>query len=137
MNSSKYRVFVCTKKRSPGDPEGCCCHAGALNIYQTFQAEVERWQLNDYAPRTLTDRVEVRQSGCLDHCQAGAVAMVYQTQGKKFDWLPTKLRIKLQKILLPNRVLYGHLTSFDVKAIAQSHLINGQIFKKRQISTTK
>jgi (2Fe-2S) ferredoxin len=129
MNSSKYRVFVCTKKRSPGDPEGCCCHAGALNIYQTFQAEVERWQLGD--------RVEVRQSGCLDHCQAGAVAMVFQPQGKKFDWLPTKLRIKLQKILLPNRVLYGHLTSFDVKAIAQSHLINGQIFKKRQISTTK
>jgi (2Fe-2S) ferredoxin len=129
MNSSKYRVFVCTKKRSPGDPEGCCCHAGALNIYQTFQAEVERWQLGD--------RVEVRQSGCLDHCQAGAVAMVFQTQGKNFDWLPTKLRIKLKRILFPNRVLYGHLTSFDVKEIVQSHLMNGQLFKKRQISTTK
>jgi (2Fe-2S) ferredoxin len=129
MNSSKYRVFVCTKKRSPSNPEGCCCNAGALNIYQTFQAEVERWQ--------LSDRVEVRQSGCLDHCQAGAVAMVFQTQGKKFDWLPTKLRIKLKRILFPNRVLYGHLTSFDVKAIVQSHLLNGQLFKKRQISTTK
>jgi (2Fe-2S) ferredoxin len=129
MNSSKYRVFVCTKKRSPGDPEGCCCNAGALDIYQTFQAEVERWQLNE--------RVEVRQSGCLDHCQAGAVAMVYQTQGKNFDWLPTKLRIKLKRILFPNRVLYGHLTSFDVKEIVQSHLMNGQLFKKRQISTTK
>jgi (2Fe-2S) ferredoxin len=129
MNSSKYRVFVCTKKRSPKDSEGCCCNAGALNIYQTFQDEVERWQLSDY--------VEVRQAGCLDHCQASAVAMVCQSQGREFSWLPIKLRIKLKQILFPNRILYGHLTSFDVKAIAQSHLINGQIFKKRQISTTK
>ncbi|MFM2314387.1 MAG: hypothetical protein RLZZ04_3663 [Cyanobacteriota bacterium] len=47
MNSSKYRVFVCTKERSPNDPEGCCCNAGALDIYQTFQDEVERLELGD------------------------------------------------------------------------------------------
>jgi (2Fe-2S) ferredoxin len=129
MNSSKYRVFVCTKERSPNDPEGCCCNAGALDIYQTFQDEVERLELGD--------RVQIRQSGCLDRCEAGAVAMVYQSQGREFSWLPTKLRIKLKKILFPNRVLYGHLTSFDVKAIAQSHFIDGKILKESQISTTK
>lgn len=129
MNSSKYRVFVCTKERSPNDPEGCCCNAGALDIYQTFQDEVERLELGD--------RVEIRQSGCLDRCEAGAVAMVCQSQGKIFSWLPTKLRIKLKQILFPNRVLYGHLTSFDVRAIARSHLIDGKIIKESQISTTK
>jgi (2Fe-2S) ferredoxin len=122
-------VFVCTKERSPNDPEGCCCNAGALDIYQTFQDEVERLELGD--------RVQIRQSGCLDRCEAGAVAMVYQSQGREFSWLPTKLRIKLKKILFPNRVLYGHLTSFDVKAIAQSHFIDGKILKESQISTTK
>ncbi|MGL6342926.1 MAG: (2Fe-2S) ferredoxin domain-containing protein [Waterburya sp.] len=129
MNPSKYRVFVCTKKRSTNDPEGCCSNAGASDIYQTFQDEVERLE--------LSDRVEVRQSGCLDRCEAGVVAMVYQSQGKNFSWLPTKLRIKLRKILFPNRVLYGHLTSFDVRAIAQSHFMDGKILKESQISTTK
>lgn len=129
MNPSKYRVFVCTKKRSPKDPEGCCCNAGASDTYQAFQDEVERLE--------LSDRVEVHQSGCLDRCEAGVVAMVYQSQGKNFSWLPTKLRIKLRKILFPNRVLYGHLTSFDVRAIAQSHFIDGKILKESQISTTK
>jgi (2Fe-2S) ferredoxin len=129
MNPSKYRVFVCTKKRSPNDPEGCCCNAGALDIYQTFQDEVERLE--------LSDRVKIRQSGCLDRCEAGAVAMVCQSQGREFSWLPTKLRIKLKKILFPNRVLYGHLTSVDVRAIAKSHFIDGKILKESQISTTK
>ena len=129
MGSSQYRVFVCTKKRSPNDPKGCCCSAGALDIYQAFQEEVERLGLSDC--------VEVSQSRCLDYCQAGAVAMVYQPKGNQLSWLPTKLRIKLKKILFRDRILYGHLTSFDVRAIAKSHFINGKTVKQLQISTSK
>ena len=125
MNSSKYRVFVCTKKRPANDPEGCCCDAGALDVYRAFQDEVVRLQ--------LSDRVEVRKSGCLDRCEAGVVAMVYQPSRGEFNWLPTKIRVKLRKLLFPNRYLYGNLTPNDVKAIAQSHFIKGKPFKQFEI----
>ena len=127
MNSSQYRVFVCTKKRSADDSEGCCCHAGALDVYQAFQAEIERLK--------LSDRVKIKKSGCLDRCESGAVAMVYQPQANNFAWLPTKIKIKLKKILFPNRILYGKLTPVDVKAIAQSHFIEGKVVKKYQIKS--
>lgn len=127
MNSSKYRVFVCTKKRAADSSEGCCCDRGALDIYQAFQDEVNRLG--------LCDRVEVRKSGCLDRCEAGVVAMVVKPN-RRFAWLPTKLRVKLKKLLFPNRYLYGNLTIDDVREIAKSHLLKGHSVRKSQISTT-
>ncbi len=126
MDSPQYRVFVCTKKRPVDDPEGCCCNAGALNIYQAFANEVERLQLGD--------RIKVRKSGCLDQCESGAVAMICQPARRDFGWLPTKIRIKLRKLLFPQRHLYGNLTVEDVQAIAQSHLIKGKPLQRCQIS---
>jgi (2Fe-2S) ferredoxin len=127
MNLPRYRVFVCTKQRSANDPEGCCCNAGALRIYQAFQSEVQRQQLGD--------RIEVRRSGCLDHCDAGAVALVYQPRQREFAWLPTKLRLKSQRFFTPQRCLYGHLTCADVPAIVDSHFVQGHPLKRCQIST--
>lgn len=129
MNSPQYRVFVCTKQRSPNDSEGCCCNAGALDIYQAFQAEIQN--------RQLSDRVKVRRSGCLDRCEAGAVALIYQPNQGEFSWLPSKLRLKLRRLLFPNRHLYGHLTCADVGAIIESHFVNGQPLKRCQISITQ
>ena len=126
MSSPQYRVFVCTKQRHPNASEGCCCKVGALEIYQAFQDEIQRQQLGD--------RVEVRPSGCLDHCEAGVVALVYQPKHQEFSWLPTKLRLKLRRLLFPNRHLYGHLTGKDVPAIVDSHFVNGQPLKRCQIS---
>lgn len=129
MNSTKYRVFVCTKQRSPDNPEGCCCNAGALDVYQTFQEEVDRLK--------ISDRVTVRSSGCLDRCEHGAVALVCQSNPFDFAWLPNKLRMKLKKLFFSNRHLYGNLSSEDVKAIAASHLAKGKPVKQCQISTSK
>ena len=128
MNEPQYRVFVCTKQRSPNDPEGCCCNVGALDIYQTFEEEVDRLQ--------LSDRVKVLKSGCLDCCEFGAVAMVYQPNRNDFAWLPTKLRVKLRKLLFPCRYTYGNLKCQDVKAIVKSHLLENKPLKRLQISTT-
>jgi (2Fe-2S) ferredoxin len=127
MNLPRYRIFVCTKQRSANAPEGCCCNAGALQIYQAFQSEVQR--------RQLGDRVEVRRSGCLDHCEVGAVALVYQPRQYEFAGLPTKLRLKLQRFFTPQRCLYGHVTCADVPAIVDSHFVQGHPLKHRQIST--
>ena len=127
MKPLPYRVFVCTKQRSATHPEGCCCSAGALEIYQAFQAEIQQQQLGD--------RIEVRQSGCLDRCEAGAVALVYQPRRNEFAWLPTKLRLKLQRFFTPQRCLYGHLTCADVPEIVESHFVQGHALKRCQIST--
>jgi (2Fe-2S) ferredoxin len=126
MNLSRYRVFVCTKQRSANASGGCCCRAGALDIYQAFQAEIQRQQLED--------DIEIHQSGCLDHCDAGAVALVYQPRQREFTWLPSKLRLKFQRFFTPQRCLYGHLTCADVPAIVDSHLIQGHPLKRCQIS---
>jgi (2Fe-2S) ferredoxin len=126
MDSPQYRVFVCTKQRSPDNPEGCCCNAGALDIYQKFQDEVKRLQ--------ISDRVKVRPSGCLDCCEHGAVALVCQPHRHDFAWLPNKLRIKLRKLLFPNRYLYGNLSPENVMAIAENHLVKGKPIKQCQIS---
>jgi (2Fe-2S) ferredoxin len=127
MNSPLYRVFVCTKQRPANDPEGCCCNAGAMEIYQAFQAEIQK--------RELGSCVEVRQSGCLDRCEAGAVALVYQPHQREFSWLPNKLRLKLRRFFMPKRCLYGHLTGEDIPEIVDSHFVRGRALKRCQIST--
>lgn len=126
MDSAKYRIFVCTKKRAIDDPEGCCCNLGALTIYQQFQSEVARLELQE--------RVEIRQSGCLDRCESGAIAMVYQPSRGEFAWLPTKLRVKLRQLLYPRRILYGRLQPQDVEAIAEHHLLKGQVYEPCQLT---
>ena len=125
MDSTQYRVFVCNKKRPDNDPEGCCSNVGALEIFNAFEAEIDRLHLGD--------RVEVRKSGCLDQCESGAVAMICQPHSNDFGWLPTKIRVKLRKLLFPNRHLYGDLTKDKVQAIAESHLVKGKPLKKCQI----
>jgi (2Fe-2S) ferredoxin len=129
MNSPQYRVFVCTKQRPASDPEGCCHNAGALDIYRAFQAEIQKQQLGS--------RVEVRRSGCLDCCEAGAVALVCQVDRNEFSWLPTKLRLKLRRLLFPNRHLYGHLTPADIPEIVGSHFMKELPLKRCQISTVR
>jgi (2Fe-2S) ferredoxin len=128
MNQSKYRVFVCTRQRGDLDrPESCCFDCGGVEIYQAFVAEIDRQQ--------LTNRVEIRQSGCLDRCDAGTVVAVYRASWQNFAWLPDKIQRKVRKILFPKRHLYGHLTHADVPAIVESHFIAGRPLKKRQINS--
>jgi (2Fe-2S) ferredoxin len=119
MNPPKYRVFVCTKQRSANDPEGCCCNVGAVEIYQAFQAEIQQ--------RQLGDRVEIRQSGCLDHCAAGAVALVSKVKGSASAWLPTKI----QKKILSNKHWYTHLTAEDIPEIVDRHFVHEQPLERK------
>jgi (2Fe-2S) ferredoxin len=126
MNQQKYRVFVCTRQRGNlNSPENCCFNCGGVEIYQAFQAEIDRQQ--------LTNKVEVRQSGCLDRCEAGTVVAVYQANWQNFTWLPDKIQRKVRKLLFLNRHLYGHLTHTDIPAIVKSHFINGQPLKRKLV----
>lgn len=118
----KHRVFVCNKRRFPQNQEGCCHDCGSLEVYHSFQAQVK--ELN------LQGEIEVRTSGCLDRCDAGVVVLICQTQREKLSWLPKKVRIKLRKILFPNRYLYGNLNVNDVPALVRSHYIDRRVLKE-------
>jgi (2Fe-2S) ferredoxin len=125
MTSDRYCIFVCNKQPSADNPGGCCGSAGASEIYDAFRVEI--------ATRQLTDRIEVRQSGCLNHCASGAVALVYQPDLGDFAWLPTKLRLKIRRRFFPNRSLYGHLKHTDIPEIVDSHFVRGKPLKRCQI----
>ena len=83
-----------------------------MEIYREFQAEIER--------RELGNRVEVRQSGCLDRCEAGAVILVAKVSNNNLSWLPTKI----QKRILQNKQYHTHLTVADIPEIIEQHLAN-------------
>lgn len=133
MSSKPYQIFVCTKQRSSNAPEGCCYARGGVDVYAAFQTAI--------AQQGIGDRVQVRPSGCLDHCSAGAVAMVFQPtkRTKKFDWpfLPKRLRHKLQakiqKKLAHDRIFYGQLTPADIPGIVQQHCIQDKVVKQSQL----
>jgi (2Fe-2S) ferredoxin len=118
-NSTQYRVFVCTKQRDSNNSEGCCFNCSAVEIYQTF--------LNEIKQRQLEHRVEVRRSGCLDRCEAGAVVLISQVKGIEPSWLPTKI----QKRILSNKHWYVRLAVGDIPEIVDSHFVNGKPVERK------
>ncbi len=118
-NPIKYRVFICTKKRDLNNAEGCYFNCGGVEIYQAFLDEIKQ--------RKLEDEVQIRQSGCLDHCEIGAIALVSQVKIYEPSWLPTKI----QKRILSNKHWYSRLNIADIPEIVESHFINGQPLERK------
>ncbi len=121
FNPIKHRVFVCTKQRDPNNTEGCCVNCGGVEIYQAFLSEIEQ--------RQLEDRVEIRQSGCLDRCKLGAIALVSQVKIYEPAWLPTKI----QKRILANKHYYTQLQIADIPEIVESHFMKGQPLERKSL----
>jgi (2Fe-2S) ferredoxin len=135
MSSNQYRIFVCTKHRSPDDADGPGCGScGSAAIYSAFEQAIDH--------HGLSDRVQLRAAGCLDHCTAGPVAMVFQpTQRTQlFDWpflpkaLRHKLQTKIQKKLARDRTYYGALAATDAEAIITQHCIQGKVIQTKTIA---
>jgi (2Fe-2S) ferredoxin len=118
-NQIKYRVLVCTKQRDQNNPGNCCFNCGGVEIHQAFLAEIKQQQLED--------RVEIRQSGCLDHCEMGTVALVSQVKSTEPSWLPTKI----QKRILANKHWYTRLNIIDIPEIVESHFMNGEPLERK------
>lgn len=117
-NSTKYCVFVCTKQRDPNKSKGCFS-CGGVGIYQAFANEIKQ--------RQLEDKVQIRQSGCLDSCELGAIALVSQVKSYELAWLPTKI----QKRMLSNKHWYTRLNITDIPEIVESHFVNGQPLERK------
>jgi (2Fe-2S) ferredoxin len=65
----EHHVFVCTNRRTPSDPKGCCVEKGSEEVHALFKAEVAR--------RGLRGRVRVNSAGCLDACALGVSVVIY------------------------------------------------------------
>jgi (2Fe-2S) ferredoxin len=124
MANTQYRIFVCTKKRPPDDPEGCCQNCGAIEVLNAFEQTI--------AAQQLGDRIKVKAAGCLDHCASGPVAMVFQPNRWELSWLPKKIQTKLQKKLANDRAFYGHLCPEDVPEFL-NHLLDNKSDRRNSL----
>jgi (2Fe-2S) ferredoxin len=72
MPHYERHVFICTNRRDPGNPKGCCAEKGADAIRETFKKEL--------AERGLRGRMRANAAGCLDQCARGPSVVVYPEQ---------------------------------------------------------
>ena len=69
MPPLEKHVFVCTNRREPGNPKGCCAEK---------DAETVRDRLKDVVARAgLKGKVRINAAGCLDQCAHGVTVVVY------------------------------------------------------------
>lgn len=65
----EHHIFVCTNKRPPEHPRGCCDPAAVGELQLAFKKEL--------AARGLNDRVRANKAGCLEQCEHGPSVVVY------------------------------------------------------------
>jgi (2Fe-2S) ferredoxin len=65
-------VFICTNRREPGNPKGCCADKGAEDVRDTFKKLLHE--------RGLKGRMRANAAGCLDQCARGVTVVVYPEQ---------------------------------------------------------
>ena len=65
-------VFVCTNRREPGSPKGCCADKGADDVRDSFKKLIHE--------NGLKGRMRANAAGCLDHCARGVTVVVYPEQ---------------------------------------------------------
>lgn len=65
----KHHVFVCTNKRPPGHPKGCCVDRGGAEVLAALADQVEQ--------KELFETVKVNSANCLGPCRSGPTLVVY------------------------------------------------------------
>lgn len=63
-----YHVFCCSTQRPPQHPRGSCGQAGAKELWQRLESQVQGRQLA---------KVATVASGCLGFCSVGPLMVVY------------------------------------------------------------
>ena len=65
-------VFVCTNRRDPGNPKGCCADKGADAVRDEFKRLLHE--------KGLKGKIRANAAGCLDQCSRGVSVVVYPEQ---------------------------------------------------------
>jgi (2Fe-2S) ferredoxin len=69
MPPYQRHVFVCTNRRPPDNPKGCCALKGSEAVLDRFKEELHQ--------RGLKGRMRANAAGCLDACAFGTSVVVY------------------------------------------------------------
>ena len=69
MPRYERHLFICTNRRKPGDPKGCCAAKGGEEVAEAFKAALHA--------RGLKGRMRANKAGCLDQCSHGVAVVVY------------------------------------------------------------
>jgi (2Fe-2S) ferredoxin len=69
MAGFERHIFICTNKRPPENPRGCCDPEGLGELQLVFKREL--------AARGLKSRVRANKAGCLDQCEHGPNVVIY------------------------------------------------------------
>jgi (2Fe-2S) ferredoxin len=69
MPPYERHIFVCTNRRDPDNPKGCCALKGSEAVLDRFKEELHR--------RGLKGRMRANAAGCLDACALGTSVVVY------------------------------------------------------------
>lgn len=69
MPKFKHHIFICTNRRPPENPRGCCDPEGLGQLQLQFKKEL--------AARGLKGQVRANKAGCLDQCEHGPTVVVY------------------------------------------------------------
>jgi (2Fe-2S) ferredoxin len=69
MPEYKHHIFICTNRRPPENPRGCCDPEGLGGLQLAFKREL--------AARGLKGSVRANKAGCLDQCEHGPTVVVY------------------------------------------------------------
>jgi (2Fe-2S) ferredoxin len=65
-------VFVCTNRRAPDDPKGCCADKGGEEVRDAFKRLLHELGMKG--------RMRANAAGCLDQCARGVAVVVYPEQ---------------------------------------------------------
>ena len=101
----RRHVFVCTNRRPPGDPKGCCAGKAAELVLDAFKRELAQRGLKG------PGQIRANSSGCLGTCALGVSVVVY-----------------------PEGVWYGGVQPQDVLEIVDRHLVGGEPVERLRIT---
>ena len=69
MPKFQRHVFICTNRREPGNPKGCCAAKGGNEVAAAFKQKLYE--------RGLKRVVRPNKAMCLDQCARGVTVVVY------------------------------------------------------------
>ena len=72
MPHFERHIFICTNRRDPDNPKGCCATKGADAVRDEFKRLLHE--------RGLKKSMRANAAGCLDQCARGVTVVVYPEQ---------------------------------------------------------
>jgi (2Fe-2S) ferredoxin len=85
MRKPEIHILVCNSFRLSGEPQGCCCKKGAVDLLAFLESEIADRNLN----------AQVSGTTCLKMCEHGPAMVIYP-----FGWWYQDLDLKKLDIIL-------------------------------------